>query len=81
LSSQPTEKSADESWTVGRIIEWTTGHLRKQGSDTPRLEAEILLAHARRCPRIQLYVQYNEPLTDDERGVMRNSFTRSALSI
>src|SRR5262245_37371165 len=76
MSSQPVEKSADEQWTVGRIIDWTTGHLRKQGSDTPRLEAEILLAHARRCPRIQLYVQYNEPLTDVERAVMRDLVRR-----
>jgi release factor glutamine methyltransferase len=80
LSSQPAEKPADESWTVGRIIDWTTGHLRKHGSDTPRLEAEILLAHARHCPRIQLYVQYNEPLTDDERGVMRDLVRRRSQS-
>jgi release factor glutamine methyltransferase len=80
VSSQPIEKPADESWTVGKIIDWTSAHLRKHGSDTPRLEAEILLAHARRCPRIQLYVQYNEPLTDDERTVMRDLVRRRAQS-
>lgn len=77
---QPTEKAADESWTVGKIIDWTTAHLRKHGSDTPRLEAEILLAHARRCPRIQLYVHYNELLSDDERGLMRDLVRRRAQS-
>jgi len=80
VSLQPIEKPADEAWTVGKIIDWTTGHLRKHGSDTPRLEAEILLAHARRCPRIQLYVQYNEPLSDDERQVMRELVRRRAQS-
>ncbi|MGE5191295.1 MAG: peptide chain release factor N(5)-glutamine methyltransferase [Deltaproteobacteria bacterium] len=80
MPSQPIEKPADEPWTVGKIIDWTTGHLRKRGSDTPRLEAEILLAHARRCPRIQLYVQYNEPLTEEERGVMRDLVRRRAQS-
>jgi len=80
VSSQPTEQAANESWTVGKIIDWTTAHLRKHGSDTPRLEAEILLAHARHCPRIQLYVHYNEPLSDDERGVMRDLVRRRAQS-
>jgi release factor glutamine methyltransferase len=80
VSSQPIDKPAGEVWTVGKIIDWTTGHLRKHGSDTPRLEAEILLAHARRCPRIQLYVQYNEPLTEDERQVMRELVRRRARS-
>jgi release factor glutamine methyltransferase len=80
MSSQPTDKTADGTWTVGKIIDWTTSHLRKHGSDTPRLEAEILLAHARHCPRIQLYVQYNEPLTEDERAVMRDLVRRRAQS-
>ena len=80
MTSQPTEKADDASWTVGKIIDWTTAHLRKHGSDTPRLEAEILLAHARHCPRIQLYVHYNEPLSDAERGVMRDLVRRRAQS-
>jgi release factor glutamine methyltransferase len=78
LSSQPTEQTADGAWTVGRIIDWTTGHLRKHGSESPRLEAEILLAQARNCPRIQLYVQYNEVLSDAQRTVMRDLVKRRA---
>ena len=78
MASQPIEKPTDEVWTVGKIIDWTTGHLRKHGSDTPRLEAEILLAHARRCPRIQLYVKYSESLTEEERRVMRDLVRRRA---
>jgi release factor glutamine methyltransferase len=78
LSSQPVEQAADGTWTVGKIIDWTTGHLKKHGSESPRLEAEILLAHARGCPRIQLYVQYNELLTDDQRTAMRDLVKRRA---
>ena len=65
-------------WTVARIIDWTTDHLKKSGSDTPRLDAEILLAHARGCRRIQLYVQYHEPLSDEQRAVMRDLVKRRA---
>jgi release factor glutamine methyltransferase len=68
--------SADEPWTVRRVLEWTTGHLKKHGSDTPRLDAEILLAHARGCQRIQLYTQFDEPLSDSVRGIMRELVQR-----
>jgi release factor glutamine methyltransferase len=78
VPEQPAEQTADGAWTVGKIIDWTTGHLRKHGSESPRLEAEILLAFARGCPRIQLYVQYNELLTDDQRTVMRDLVKRRA---
>jgi len=80
MSAPTPDRTADETWTVGKIIDWTTAHLRKHGSESPRLEAEILLAHARKCPRIQLYVQYNEPLTEGERGTMRDLVRRRALA-
>jgi len=62
------------------MIDWTTQHLKKHGSDTPRLDAEILLAFARGCPRIQLYVQYNELPTEPQRAVMRDLVRRRALA-
>ncbi|MCA9041289.1 MAG: peptide chain release factor N(5)-glutamine methyltransferase [Planctomycetaceae bacterium] len=70
--------SNTEVWTVKRILEWTTAHLQKHGSESPRLEAEILLAHARKCERIQLYTRYEEQLTDGERAAMRDLVTRRA---
>ncbi len=68
--------AADEPWTVRRVLEWTTNHLKKHGSDTPRLDAEILLSHARGCQRIQLYTQFDEPLSDAVRGAMRELVQR-----
>lgn len=79
MAAPPTEKAAaDGEWTVGKIIDWTTAHLKKHGSETPRLDAEILLAHARHCPRIQLYVHYNELLSEAERATMRDLVKRRA---
>lgn len=69
---------AAEVWTVKRILDWTTKYLKESGSETPRLDAEILLAHARGCPRIQLYVQYLEAMTDPQRAVMRELVRRRA---
>lgn len=76
-STPPAPAPANE-WTVRKVLEWTTGHLKKHGSDTPRLDAEILLAKARGCQRIQLYTAYDEPLTDAVRATMRDLVQRRA---
>lgn len=51
---------ATETWTVGRLLQWTTGYLASRGADSPRLDAEVLLARVRGCERIQLYVAFEE---------------------
>lgn len=69
---------ATELWTVRKVLDWTIEHLKKSGSDTARLDAEILLAKARGCQRIQLYTDYDAPLTPDERTAMRELVKRRA---
>lgn len=76
-ASQP-GSSTSEPWTVRRILEWTTGHLKQHGSETPRLDAEILLAHARKTPRIKLYTEFDEVLTEGVRATMRDLVKRRA---
>ena len=65
-----------EEWTVRRVLEWTIGHLKKHGSDTARLDAEVLLAYARGCSRIQLYTAYDEILPEAARQKMRDLVKR-----
>ena len=76
-ATPPTPAPANE-WTIRKVLEWTTAHLKKHGSDTPRLDAEILLAQARGCQRIQLYTAYDQPLTDAVRATMRELVQRRA---
>jgi len=45
-------------WTVSRLLAWTRDYFGRQGVESPRLCAELLLAHAMGCPRIRLYTQY-----------------------
>lgn len=78
VPQQSQESSSPEQWTVRRILEWTTAHLSKHGSESPRLDAEILLAHARKCARIELYTKFNEVLTDEQRSTMRELVQRRA---
>jgi release factor glutamine methyltransferase len=77
-AASPPGPSTPEPWTVRRILEWTTGYLKENGSETPRLDAEILLAHARKTPRIKLYTEFDEVLTDAVRATMRDMVKRRA---
>lgn len=79
MSAAPPTPAGDV-WTVRRILDWTIPHLKSHGSESPRLDAEILLAHSRGCPRIQLYTNYDEPLTDTQRAVMRDLVKRRATA-
>jgi len=48
------------------LLEWTIDYFRKKGVDTPRSEAEVLLAHTLGLRRIDLYLRYDQPLSPDE---------------
>lgn len=67
---------ADEVWTVGRLLNWTTDWLAAKGSDAARLEAEVLLAHVRGCPRIALYTAFDTPVDEAVRGRFRELVKR-----
>jgi len=62
---------ASETWTVRRLLEWTEDFLRKKGFESPRLEAQILLAHALGCKKIDLYVRHDEEPAEDKRAAFR----------
>jgi release factor glutamine methyltransferase len=60
-----------DSWTIGRLLQWTTDYLKQHGADSPRLDAEVLLAHARRCKRIELYTAFDEPASEELKTTFR----------
>jgi release factor glutamine methyltransferase len=68
--------SAAETWTPLRLLEWTTGRFTSAAIDSPRLAAQILLAHALGIDRVQLYVQYDKPLGPDELARYRDLVRR-----
>jgi release factor glutamine methyltransferase len=67
---------SDAEWTVGRLLSWTATWLAERGSDTPRLDAEVLLAHVRGCQRILLYTAFEEVVAEDERARFRELVRR-----
>ena len=65
-----------ESWTIRRILVWTAQHFEKKGVDSPRLTAEVLLAHVLSTTRVRLYVDLERPLSADELGAYKALITR-----
>jgi release factor glutamine methyltransferase len=60
-----------DTWTVGRLLEWTTDYLNQHGADSARLDAELLLGRARKCPRIALYTAWDELVDEAVRTEFR----------
>ena len=53
--------------TVAALIDATKSFFEKKGITTSaRLDAELLLAHVLGCRRIDLYVRFDQPLTDPQ---------------
>lgn len=63
-------------WTIKALLQWTTDFLKTKGVDSPRLDAQILLAHVMACPRIELVARSDEEPTDDEKARFKELIRR-----
>jgi release factor glutamine methyltransferase len=77
MNSERTE-SLKRVWTVLDLLRWTTDHFASRGIDTPRLDAEVLLAYALECDRLRLYLEYEKPVEEPERARFRELVQRRA---
>jgi release factor glutamine methyltransferase len=66
-----THPEVAERWSIGRLIAWTTDFLRSKGSESPRLDAEVLLADVLGWSRVQLYTRFEEEIDDAHRARYR----------
>jgi release factor glutamine methyltransferase len=60
-----------QTWTIRSILAWAKGYLSDKGTDTPRLDAELLLASALDTDRIHLYMDMDRPLVSRELKAFR----------
>ena len=60
-----------ETWTLLRLLRWTTDYFAEKGIDNPRLDAELLLAHILKLDRVGLYLNFERPLNADELNAIR----------
>ncbi len=70
--------SQAEVWSVGRLLQWTADYLKSHGSDSPRLDAEVLLAQSLGCRRIELYTSFDRAPDEAVRTAFRALVRRRA---
>jgi len=71
----------DKIWTIGRILKWTEQYFKDKGIESPRLDAEVLLAHVLEKQRIYLYVHFDEPLQPAELAAYREMIKQRVLRV
>lgn len=69
---------ARDGWTVLSLILWSAEYLEKKGVPSARLDAEHLLAHVAGVGRLQLYLDFDRPLTTYELEGFRPLLRRRA---
>lgn len=60
-----------EAWTVRRIVAWMQADFERRGIDSPRLDADLLVAHALGVKRLALFLDPDRPLIEAELTAIR----------
>jgi release factor glutamine methyltransferase len=67
-----------EVWSVLRLLRWTADFFRQHGIESPRLDAELLLATVLACKRVDLYLAFDQPVAAGDRERYRELVRRRA---
>ena len=59
------------TWTIREVLDWATEDFAGRGIESPRLDAELLVAEALGTDRVGLYLDLHRPLVDAERSSIR----------
>ncbi len=62
--------------TILDVIQRSAAFLERRGVDSPRLQAELLLAHVLGCPRMRLYLDFEREPAADQLDRMRSLVQR-----
>lgn len=68
---------AGQTWTTRSLLGWMIDAFTKKGLDSPRLSAEMLMAHVVGCDRLKLYTDADRPASPLERENLRDLVGRA----
>lgn len=66
----------DQVWTILKIIDWGVSYLRDKGIDEARLNIELMLSHVLNMTRVELYSNFEKPLTKEELAELKYMIKR-----
>lgn len=69
--------TGDDTWTIQKLLNWVTEYLTTKGIEAPRLSAEMLLSHVLELKRIELYTQFDRPVSPEQRDRLRELVKRA----
>jgi len=64
--------------SILEVLQKSEAYLDKAGLETPKLDAQLLMADALGCKRLDLFLQHDHPMKDSILQVMRESLKRRA---
>ncbi len=67
-----------QTWTIKRLLDWTSDFFASHNAESSRLAAEVLLAEALGCKRIDLYTRFDQEPSESERAIFRGWVKRHA---
>lgn len=67
---------SSDPWTIRRVVRWSADDFAQRGLASPRLEAEVLVAHALGVDRVKLYMDLERELAADELTKIRELVVR-----
>ena len=62
---------SERTWTIRDVLDWATKDFEARGIESPRLDAELIVANALGIDRIGLYLDLGRPLLEAERSAIR----------
>jgi release factor glutamine methyltransferase len=65
-----------EQWTIRSVVGWMTKDFEERGLDSPRLDADLLVAHALGLDRLRLFLDLDRPLHPEELRAVRGLVAR-----
>lgn len=65
-----------KSWTIGSLVKWAAEDFRARGIENPRLDAELIVAHALGIDRTRVIIDSGRPLEGPELAKLRELVKR-----
>ena len=74
-------ETEQQQWTIAQVLRWVRQNLSERGRGLDRTDSEHLLAYCLGCKRIDLYTNYQMPLSAQERQSYKVELARLAAGV